>query len=563
MKTPLLNRYTTIQAIMIIAALLLASFSFAQGINEQVTVVGAYNPVLPEVSKINASPSPDETEVKLPEMTYPLAPVQLINTLEPEPIPPVKLVGEPQQKLYRNYVRAGFGNYTTPYAEIFANSLRSKSYSLGVHAKHLSSSGQITDYPISNNSLNLIQLNARKFTDNHTFALTGGFRRNVVHHYGFDPATLETPIPDEDLKQRFNRINAAVSLKSNYQETEKLNHFADVSFKSVADLFSTRESVITIEAGADKQFQLMQVTDEQKLGIDANLAFTSYKDSLISQRSSLIAIKPFISTTFNQYQVKAGINFSVTADSASHVYLFPFAEASVKAIQDVMVITAGITGGVSRTGFDALSNTNPFVQSVLPLAYTREKFALYGNIRVRAGDYINLLASLKTSTFENQAFFVNDPASEAFNRFTVVYNDGIVFKGRFEAEYHAAEHIRILAFGSYEKFSLKNPGEAWHRPETSFGGDAYYDIQKKIVLHAGVIANGKQLARVPDSENAGSFLTETIKGYTDVNLGAEYRYTKLLSAFVNFSNILGTRYYMWYNYPSYRFQVMAGLSYSF
>ena len=54
-----------------------------------------------------------------------------------------------------------------------------------------------------------------------------------------------------------------------------------------------------------------------------------------------------------------------------------------------------------------------------------------------------------------------------------------------------------------------------------------------------------------------------MKGYTDINLGVEYRYTKVLSGFVNISNLTGSRYYRWYNYPNYRFQIMGGVSYSF
>ena len=41
-----------------------------QGINEQVTVVAAYEPSIPDVNKININPAASETEVKLPVMSY-------------------------------------------------------------------------------------------------------------------------------------------------------------------------------------------------------------------------------------------------------------------------------------------------------------------------------------------------------------------------------------------------------------------------------------------------------------------------------------------------------------
>ena len=135
--------------------------------------------------------------------------------------------------------------------------------------------------------------------------------------------------------------------------------------------------------------------------------------------------------------------------------------------------------------------------------------------------------------------------------------------GRFEAEYHTAERIRVKAYASFEKWSLTDNEKAWHRPGSTFGAEASYDIQKKIIVKAGFTTYGKQYARLPEPDRADGYLTKTMKGYTDINLGVEYRYTKVLSGFVNISNLTGSRYYRWYNYPGYRFQIMGGVSYSF
>jgi len=48
----------------------------------------------------------------------------------------------------------------------------------------------------------------------------------------------------------------------------------------------------------------------------------------------------------------------------------------------------------------------------------------------------------------------------------------------------------------------------------------------------------------------------------DINLGLEYRYTKLLSFWTKFSNMTSQPYYMWNNYPSYRFRFMLGFTYA-
>ncbi|MHC1776427.1 MAG: hypothetical protein AB9834_13570 [Lentimicrobium sp.] len=535
----------------------------AQGINEQVTVVAAFEPSVPEAEKLTISPSPDESAVKLPAMTYSVTPLQMETTLKPDDITAVKLVGEPQKKLYRNYAKVGLGNYTTPYAEFFAGSLRSKTTAFGIHMKHLSSSGTIKDYPKSSNSLNLVQLSGQQFTDNHTISAEAGYRRNVVHHYGFRPAEFDFPVDEDALRQRFNRLNASAGIKSNYTDPDQLNHRLSLAFNNISDLFETRESMISIKAAADKRFELFDLTDYQVLGFETNLDFSGYKDSTLKQKSALLSFKPSISTEFNEYKVLFGLDFTIQADSISKAYLFPFLEGQVRALEDQLVFTAGISGGIARKGFDELSDVNPFIQSALPLQYTREKFTFYAGARARAGKHVNLTASFRTSSVEGEAFFVNDPELPLFNRFTIVYNDGSVLKGRFEAEYQTAERILVKAFAGFEKWSLTNDEDPWHRPVSTFGADAYYDIQKKIIARAGFTSSGKQLARIPSADREEGFVAETVKGYTDLHLGVEYRYTKLLSAFLNFSNIFGTRYYQWYNYPGYRFQLMGGVSYSF
>lgn len=537
--------------------------AFPQGINEQVTVTAAFEPSIPEATKLSISPSPDETVVKLPVMSYSVKPMQMETTLKPDNITPVKLVGEPVKKLYRNYARVGFGNYTTPYAEFFANSLRSKTYSFGVHLKHLSSSGKIKDYAKSSNSLNLIQLSGEQYTGNHTISLGAGYRRNVAHHYGFIPEETGLSITDDSLRQRFNRLNLSAGIRSNYTDPEQLNHRVGVAFNSIGDLFGTRESLIGISTRLDKRFELFDLTDYQVLGLEADLRFTGYKDSTLKQSSSVISIKPFIGTEFEEYRLRLGLDFSIQVDSASKAYLFPFAEAQVRALEDAIVITAGISGGLIRKGFDVLTDVNPFVQSVLPLKYTRERFTFYAGARAKAGRSIDLAASFSTSSVENEGFFINDPIQPALNRFTLLYNDGNVMKGRFEAEYHSGERIRVKAFASFEKWSLTNNEKPWHRPGSNFGAEGSYDIQKKILVKAGFVTSGKQYARLPSADRDQTYQTKTVKGYTDVSLGVEYRYTKLLSAFINLSNLTGSRYYLWYNYPAYRFRIMGGVSYSF
>ena len=83
-------------------------------------------------------------------------------------------------------------------------------------------------------------------------------------------------------------------------------------------------------------------------------------------------------------------------------------------------------------------------------------------------------------------------------------------------------------------------------------------MQEKIIIKADLFYRGTRYAPMYD----GTVYTK-LKPYFDANLGVEYRYSKQLSAFINFNNIGAAQYFQWYNYPSYRLQVLGGLTYSF
>jgi len=79
------------------------------------------------------------------------------------PIRPAKLVGEPLNKLYPNYVALGMGNYLTPYFEFYHSKLRSRDIKYGVHLKHFSSAGKIDDYAFPAWSQNIAEVYGSKF----------------------------------------------------------------------------------------------------------------------------------------------------------------------------------------------------------------------------------------------------------------------------------------------------------------------------------------------------------------------------------------------------------------
>jgi hypothetical protein len=543
------------------------AFSQAKTYNEEITVVAPYEPVIPDAFKINQSPKTGDSDFQIPRLNYSIQPRPFDIKLNMDPISPAKMVSEPLTKLYRNYLRVGMGTYMTPYAEFFANTMRSKDHAFGVHIKHLSSSGKLDDYANSNSSTNEAEFSGKKITADHTLSGNVFYQRYVVHHYGFKPADFDTAPGKKDLRQRFAIAGAQAQYSSNYLRNDKLNHNLQLSYYHLADLFEAKEDNVKLNVDLNKEFELFDVTDKQQVGLTTDINYYKQRDSLNSIGSAIIGLKPFISTNFNEYSFYAGFNIQVAADTITKMHIYPLAEVKLRIIPNALEAYIGISGNMNRNNYRDLSGENPFIASNLNLKYSYEKFKFYGGINSNIGRNLDFSASVSTSDWENLPFFVNDTTSPLENKFAVIYDDGTTLRLAADASYRTTDKIKLTVHGAYQSFNVDNEIEAWHKPKFNFGFTGRYNIQEKIIVTGDVSWNGKSYARelIPLAERIKKqpFKAKELKAYADLSLGLEYRYTKLLSAFLNFNNIGNVRYFHWNNYPSQRFNFMGGITFAF
>jgi len=532
--------------------------------SEEITVIAPYKPTISEAFKLNINPRITLDEKKNQIMDYSILPRLIPTYFEPEPIKPVKIVGEPLTKLYRNLVKVGIGNYKTPYFEFFANNLRSKKHAFGVHLKHLSS-GDIKNYPASSQSSNIVDLTGKKFFKNHTLAAKVLFDRHGVYYYGYDKAFSEIyDVSKDSIKQTYTMVGADIGLGSNYVKSGKFNHNFDLHYHWLFDHNKSTEHNVDFTAKVDKTTDILGFSDEDSFGLELETDFYRNSDSIDTHNTTRIGLIPFFGTTFNEYSFYIGVIANFEVDSVTKVYVRPLAEIRVNIIKEILNAYIGVSGGLQRNSFKTLSDQNPFITSVIPMRYTEDKFRLYGGINARAGSYFDFNLSLESRNTRDMPFFVNDTSTarnrDLFNQFTVVYDDAKEIHGAAEIVFHKDDKINIIFRGNYYQYTMDSEKEPWHKPKYDLSLTGKYSIQEKFLVGAGIIAYGKYAAKTYED---GVVVPEEVKGFADVNLGLEYRYSKNLSGFLNLNNITNNQYFRWYNYASQRFNFLIGASYSF
>jgi len=124
------------------------------------------------------------------------------------------------------------------------------------------------------------------------------------------------------------------------------------------------------------------------------------------------------------------------------------------------------------------------------------------------------------------------------------------------------EAIAIL--NSYE---TKYNTFAWNLPQIQAIARGFYQLTPQLSLNVDATIEGGRQALVYSLIESDHFenlqYSKNLGLIADLNLGAEYRYNRKVSAFLQINNFAAQRYKRWYNYPVQGFQVLGGVTFKF
>lgn len=540
-------------------------FTYGQGQNEEVTIIAPYIPSIGDATKIPFRPEIIPGEQDTPSFEYDYVTKRLETRLELDPVESMKYSEGKQDEIYRNYAKVGFGNYTTPYLEFMASSLRSEKYQFGARIKHHSSQGKIKGYAPSAYSHNLISVFGKTFSKNHTLSADIGYNRDVVHFYGFVPDSFpDVEYSKDDIRQRFQHLQGNVEYSSNYKEKYKLNHLFRFGFHYFSDLYGTRESQVSFITNLDKGFKTSGSDFKHSFALDLGLDYLTYKDSISSSAPLFILIRPVYRFGFGQYKFEAGLNINIAAGNSATqttvgLDMFPILKAEVVIIEEKLKAYVEISGNRSINSFRSLAGINPFMISTPIIYYTDELVKIGGGITGNAGG-LNFLAEAYYSYLNDMPLFVTDTLLVLQNRFEVIYDDINLLKIKASLGFVQVNQFSARLMAAYYHYIPKDEVKAWQMPNFEVGLDAGYTFLEKYTIRASVLALGSKYARTYEE---GKIVPVKVSGAFDLGLGFEYQVNKMISAYIDASNILNQHYQRWYQYPVQGIQVIAGVKLTF
>jgi hypothetical protein len=276
--------------------------------------------------------------------------------------------------------------------------------------------------------------------------------------------------------------------------------------------------------------------------------------------NTIFTLKPFLSLSNSDYRLTAGLHFIFENQfDKLKFYMYPEAELSFNIAKDVLVGFAGFYMRLKEHSYYSVAMENPFITPGLLVRNTNITGSLNGGFKGNLGSKASYVAKVDFYNTDNDYFFVNDTLSKAQNQFNVVYDKTETLNVSFETNYDFSNSLAFGLKADYNNYQLHKEEHAWHRPGLQVTFSTRYNLRNKILVNADVISVSKRYAKIFENNMP---VSKELPGVIDVNLGLEYRYTKILSAWVKFNNLAASKYYNWNYYPAQRFNMMFGITYS-
>ncbi|MBL7964067.1 MAG: hypothetical protein JNM31_09515 [Flavobacteriales bacterium] len=560
-------RHTTLSALALLPTLLLAQ---GQGSTPggEYYIHGIFNPVIADVRKIDIRPTAFDSIVPDRSLKYDLLPVRGDVPARVDSITPAKLnVVQPQQRLYKGYAKAGFGLYTTPLGELYYNQTRSRKNTFGVHLKHMSSNGGIANSGPSDLSFNNVDGFYKHFLPRHEVGGRITYDRRRVNYYGYDPANFEQSLLDqvareEDLKRVYNDIGFAARVKSLYRDSTKLAHAAGMEVHAFSNDADSRETNVVLDARVSKEdgsetYSAGLVLDNLSYSGAATNGLAAFKQS-----GTLVGLTPEVSTRGDKYLVRVGAGMYVDALQKTTFHFFPKVDMSYSLFDDILVPYAGVDGARVRNSFRNLSRENAWVTAAPTLANSSRLYDIFGGMRGSLSSRMGFDVRASYSRTKDMPLFITDVNTPLNNQFAVVYDRVDVLDLGGKLTYDAGDGIRATGGINIYTYTTDGQADAWNLPPYALALGGQWDIRHKLILKAEAQFIGRRPA-FSGVDSTGAVVARDLDGFLDLYLGAEYRYNKRLSVFIDVSNLSASKYERWYGQRVQRGLVLGGATFAF
>ncbi len=458
-----------------------------------------------------------------------------------------------EENPFRNLAKAGFGNYNSPYAELFLTSPGDSEWLYKVHGLHFSSRTGPVDGRNSGNSLNKIHGELAKFLDNSKIYGSATYRRDGLHFYGYSPS-LSGTVERSDIRQTFS----LTEIRAGYESTDPdaaFRYKGEGGFYLFTDRYKANEAAFQAIGNLD-----VKLGDASFLTTDVSLDLINRRDEAGAQTRNLLIFTPKYEMRQEGLSVSAGVRVVADGDSLTNQpkgRFYPVIHASADLVEDRLTAFASFEGNTIRRTFRTMAEENPFLAPNVVLAHTNQLWEVSGGLRGNISAQVGYQIKGSYGVYRNLHFFANSAADSS--QFTILYDRSKVPVLQVNGELsYATGGLKLIGRTGFFGYNTQDLARPWHRPLFTAGFNASYLIENKL----RVSSDFQHLAGIRAfSPRTGAQVN--LRPIFDMNLQIDYFINNQFSVFLGGYNLFSQRYQRFLNYDMRQLTVLGGVGIAF
>ena len=514
-----------------------------------IDITSSYKPVLRNAVKINFSASQLNADTTHPNLVYAIPAQNLFYSYQPIPLRPLALEQDTNLNLgQRNYVKVGYGNFSTPYIDAGFSFGDGKKFLANVYANYISSKGKLLYQDYS--KLHVKATGSYFLPKNEVYAAVD-VRMNENFLYGYDTAMYK--YTRKDVRQQFQDFSVKAGIRNTVVGEYSINYNPSLLVSNFTNVNKLVETSALLTVPVEKQFG-----EVFAFRIEGKADVTSYttKDVFpkIKLNNNVFSVAPSIVFSTPRFSINGGL--IPTWDNGKFVWL-PNVYAEAQIADNVFAFQAGWIGKITKNTYRNLSEINPYLKTLTSQLNTKE-VEYYGGIKATLGKHFNFNAKAGLVTYTNLPFFINDTATDG-KAFVISNETGVRnLRVRGDVSYIQQDKFSVTAALTFNGYTgMKQNAKAWNTIPMEFSSSLRWWAFKQVLLKADFYAFGG--GHYLDKGN----ISRVFAPGSDFSAGIEFKISKMFSAWFDVNNIFNTRYERWHNYEVYGLNLMGGVRVSF
>jgi len=517
---------------------------------QSIDITSSYKPVLRNAVKINFSAAQLNADSSKTVAPYSIPQQNLFYTYQPVSLKPLALQQDTTLELgLRNFLKAGIGNYSTPYFSAGVSFGDGKKQLVNVYADYISSKGTIKnqDYADFN-----VKAAGSFFTDKNEVYGGAAVRQQDYNLYGYDHVAHD--YSKDDVLQRFQNVKLNAGIRNKELNESGINYDPNLEINIFNNRNKVTENSLVVNAPVYKTFN-----DVFTVKVTAKADITSYKSkdltTNVSFNNNIFSIAPelmYVSPE-SSFNIHGGIT---PAWDNSKLSVLPNIYGELKLKQLPFLLQAGLVGRLIKNSYQNLTAINPYLQT-LDVQNNTKEIEFYGGIKATVGDHFNFNAKASYLSYTNLPFFVNNTTDQ---KSFLISNESSVKDLRVHGDlsYIKQDKFTITAGITFNGYTaMKDNDRAWGTVPVELSASLRWWAFKQLLIKGDYMAFSGGPVLLSNNTDA------TLTGGNDLSAGIELVINKRFSAWLNLNNIFDNKYQRWLNYPVYGLNILGGVTFKF